>query len=61
MPTGVTYLKENKKYMSKINLNGKQIYLGSFSSIDEAHKARLNFESNNNLINKYNGKNEIGI
>jgi hypothetical protein len=61
MPTGVTYLKENKKYMAKINLNGKQIYLGSFVSLEDAHKARLNFELNNNLINKYNGKNAISI
>ena len=61
MPTGVTYLKQNKKYMAKINLDGLQKYIGSYNTISEAHDARINFELNNNIINKYNGKNEISI
>lgn len=37
---GVSYLKKNKKWMSKININKKCIYLGCFSTISDAIEAR---------------------
>ena len=39
---GVSYNKKNKNYMSIITINRKQIYLGSFKTEEEAHKAYQN-------------------
>lgn len=38
--TGVGYHKKNKKWIAFIRVNNKQIYLGSFSDIDEAIQVR---------------------
>jgi hypothetical protein len=38
---GVSYYKAGKKFSSHINLNGKKIHLGYFSSPDVAHQAYL--------------------
>ena len=61
LPIGVSYHKQNRKYVAKISINRIQKYIGSYHTIEEAHHARVNYELNNNIINKYNGKNEISI
>lgn len=58
---GVSYSKLGKKFESYIQVNKKKFHLGVFDTEEEAHNARVNFELNNNIINKYNGKNEISI
>ncbi len=58
---GVSLSKICNKFESYINLNSKKIYLGLFDTEEEAHNARVNYELNNNIINKYNGKNAISI
>lgn len=42
--TGVTFDVTRNKWRSYLNINGKQIYLGRFDTIEEAKKARLNGE-----------------
>ena len=37
---GVYYSKQNKKYMSRIHVNNKTLYVGSFQSEEDAAKAR---------------------
>lgn len=41
-PRGVSWLKDNKKYMAKIYKNNKQVYIGSFDTISEASTAYQN-------------------
>lgn len=48
--TGVGWHKETQKWISRIKINGKSIYLGVFESKIDAIKARLNAE------NKYFGE-----
>lgn len=36
---GISWNKEKKKFTAQIVINGKQIYLGSFSDIKKAHEA----------------------
>lgn len=36
---GVYYHKDNKSWMSRISLNGKMVYLGSYPSVEEAANA----------------------
>ena len=38
--TGVYYHKANRKYVAHIMVDGKSIYLGSFTTLEEAAKAR---------------------
>lgn len=42
LPVGVSYRKSSKKYRSQIRINGKQIYLGSFDTPEEASNAYQN-------------------
>lgn len=39
---GVSWMVKNRKWVSKIYINGKQIYLGSFIKEIDAHKAYQN-------------------
>lgn len=41
---GVSFLKKNKKWRATIYLRGKQHYLGSFATKEEAYQARLRAE-----------------
>jgi len=41
LPTGVFRNKSNKGFQSKIQLNGKRIYLGTFATVKEAEEAYL--------------------
>lgn len=50
-PIGIK--KKGKKYISRIWKGRKEIYLGYFATIEEAVKARLDYETNNFLPNKY--------
>lgn len=38
---GVSFVKKTNKWYSRIMVNGKDVYLGSFKSIDEAVEARI--------------------
>lgn len=49
--TGVCSHK--KKWASRINLKGKQIRLGLFDTEEEAYEARVKFEKENGIENKY--------
>ena len=51
--TGVSYKLTNKKWTSQICVNRKVIYLGVFDSEEKAYSARVNYELNNNIKNKY--------
>lgn len=58
---GVRFHSRHLRWYAHIQINKKQIHLGVFDTEEEAHQARVNFELNNNIINKYNGKNAISI
>jgi hypothetical protein len=49
----VTYHKQRKKWRTRIRYNNKQVHIGLFNTELEAYQARLNFELNNNIKNKY--------
>lgn len=50
---GVSWYKNCNKWVSEINFNNKKTILGKFDSEIEAYKARVNFEKENGIINKY--------
>lgn len=41
LPTGVFKNRSNRGYQAKIQINGKRVYLGTFATIEGAHKAYL--------------------
>jgi hypothetical protein len=51
LPIGVK--KHKNRYVSRITFNKKEIHLGSFKSIELAQNARIKFEQENLLSNKY--------
>jgi hypothetical protein len=42
LPIGVYFSKPSKKYMARITMNGKQVYLGLFQTPEEASQAYQN-------------------
>lgn len=52
---GATYHKHNKKWVSQIYINGKQINLGYFNTEQEAHEAYLKFLEENGDKNNVGG------
>jgi len=50
---GVSYNKKDRIFISNICFNGKNIYLGSFKTEEEAYEARVKFEKENGIENKY--------
>lgn len=50
---GVSWSKVSKKWMATIRYNNKQTYLGCYHAELEAYNARVNFEKENGIINKY--------
>lgn len=50
---GVSYHKKTKSYVSQIQVNGKNIHLGRYKLEIDAHKARVKYEQDNNIQNKY--------
>lgn len=50
---GVAWSKEKNKWASYINFKNKKVHLGAFDNEDLAHKARIDFQNENNIINKY--------
>ena len=56
--SGVTWNKKLQKWYSKITINGKQIYLGVFTNINDAIKARQNAEIKYFKEYRYKGDNK---
>jgi hypothetical protein len=50
---GVSYHKRDKLFKAHIFINGKNIYLGSSKTEDDAYKKRCDYELKNNISNKY--------
>jgi hypothetical protein len=50
---GVSYFKANRKWSSCIFFNNKKKHLGFHETEEKAYQARINFELNNNIKNKY--------
>jgi len=50
---GVSYYKTTKKWKAQIQVNKKKIALGYYKTEEEAYQARVNFEKENGIINKY--------
>jgi len=50
---GVSWSKQAKKWTSTIRFNNKQLYLGTYVNELEAYNARVNFEKENGIINRY--------
>lgn len=44
---------KKKKWVSNIRFNGKKTYLGNFNTEEEAYEARVKFEKENDIQNKY--------
>ena len=51
--TGVCFNKNSNKWKSRIRYNKKSIHLGYFDTEQEAYQARIDFEKEHNIINKY--------
>ena len=50
---GVHFDKNKKKYVVQVGVNGKQIYLGSFTLLKDAVESRNCFLNKNGLSNNY--------
>lgn len=50
---GVSFHKRNQKWTSYIFINKKLLHLGSYETAHEAFQARIDYESKNNIFNKY--------
>lgn len=50
---GVTFLPKINKWRARIEHNKKDIHIGTYSLKEDAIKARLNYQENNNISNKY--------
>ena len=50
---GVSYNKKDKAFRAHIFINGKNIYLGSSNTEEDAYKKRCDYELKNNISNKY--------
>lgn len=51
--TGVSYSHDRQKYASYIRVNGKKKFLGRFNTELEAYNARVKYEKENGIVNKY--------
>jgi hypothetical protein len=50
---GACFNKNKKKWQSHIMINGKLKYIGMYNNQEEAYQARVNFEKENGIVNKY--------
>jgi hypothetical protein len=50
---GVCYDSKAKKWVSQININGKNTKIGRFDFEKDAFEARCKYEKDNNILNKY--------
>lgn len=50
---GITYLKSQNSWQSRITINGKRIFLGYFKTKEDAYNAYKKALKDNNLENKY--------
>lgn len=53
MYIGVTFNNSTNKWVAQIGLNRKIKHLGTFNTEIEAYNCRVNYEKENNIINKY--------
>lgn len=52
-PIGVSWDKTRNKWSSSIRIGKKRIFLGRFDNLQDAYAARVTYEANNYIINKY--------
>lgn len=50
---GVTFNKKENRWRAQIQINKKKISLGTHNTEIEAYQARVNFEQENSIVNKY--------
>ena len=50
---GVYFCKRKNLFKAGIKISGKRFNLGSFNTEEDAYKARVNYEKENNIQNKY--------
>lgn len=50
---GISFHKKLNKWTAQIMINGKLKYIGKYSSDEEAYIARMNYEKENGILNKY--------
>ena len=50
---GVSYFKRDNKWRSSIQFNGKSVRFGMFKTEEEAYQKRVDFETQNGIVNKY--------
>jgi len=53
MYIGVSLNKSTKKWVAQIGVDGKIKHLGTFNTEIEAYNRRVNYEKENNIVNKY--------
>ena len=51
--TGVSFDKSRNQWVAQIRFNNRHNFLGRFKTEKEAYQKRINFEKENNIINKY--------
>lgn len=51
--TGVYWSKPKSRWISEIGINNKSIILGRFHTEKEAYDARVQYEKDNDIVNKY--------
>jgi hypothetical protein len=51
--TGVCKVNRRNPWSAQITINGKNLFLGHYATEEEAYKARVNYEKENNIQNKY--------
>lgn len=50
---GVGWDKHNNKWKCQIYFNGKSKHIGAFDTEEEAYEARVKFEKENGIENRY--------
>lgn len=52
-PPGIYKRKNYESYSACITINNRHLHIGEFKTQEEAYQARINYEKENNIINKY--------
>lgn len=50
---GISFKKKYNKWSAQIMINSKIKYIGTFLTKEQAYNARINFEKENGIVNKY--------
>ena len=56
---GVDFRKDYKKWVARITVNGDRIFLGSFTTFEEAVQARI--EAENKYFGEYSYRNSVAL